>query len=90
MISSAPSPYTPVVDRDVIYKSTKLSEKIDIASTLELELGFVVACDKKWLVTLNTSKTKLMSVNLFRELSCYGLLNFDSAIPSDFLALRFF
>ena len=48
-------------------KSAELFDKVEMAADLEYDLRSVVEWGKKWLVTFSSTKTKLLSINNFRE-----------------------
>ena len=48
-------------------KTKDLFDKVEMAAELEDDLRTVVEWGQKWLVTFNASKTKLLSINRFRE-----------------------
>ena len=48
-------------------KTKDLFDKVELAADLEDNLRIAVEWRQKWLVTFNASKTKLLSINLFRE-----------------------
>ena len=48
-------------------KSAKLFDKVEMAADLEYDLRSIVEWGKKWQVTFNSTKTKLLSINHFRE-----------------------
>ena len=47
-------------------RANDVSDKVEMAADLEDDLCTVVELDKKWLVSFNASKTKLLSINRFR------------------------
>ena len=48
-------------------KSSTLFDKVELAANLEYDLRSVVEWGKEWLVTFNSCKTKLLSINHYRD-----------------------
>ena len=48
-------------------KTNDVFDKVEMAAELEVDLRTVVEWGDKWLVTFNSSKTKLLSINRFKD-----------------------
>ena len=48
-------------------KTNDVFDKVEMAAELEVDLRTVVEWGDKWLVTFNSSKTKLLSINQFKD-----------------------
>ena len=48
-------------------KTNDVFDKVEMAAEIEVDLRTVVEWDDKWLVTFNSSKAKLLSINRFKD-----------------------
>ena len=48
-------------------KTNEVFDKVEMAAEIEVDLHTVVEWGDKWLVTSNSSKTKLLSINRFKD-----------------------
>ena len=64
-------------------KTNDLFDKIESAAELEVDLRTVVEWGKEWLVTFNASKTKLLSINRFKNPYLPSVMMNDAELPEN-------
>ena len=57
------------------------SQRLDLTKNLENDLTLITDWGKKWLVTFNSTKTKLLSINRFKSCTNHPLIMSGNVIP---------